>query len=89
MTKAYFEIKLPVSMKKKADIFVICCPPLDVWSQGKTEFEAQKNIEEAMKMFLVTCIEKGTLEVVLRECGFKLSKADAYKVRRSQKTASQ
>lgn len=73
MTKAYIEVKLPVSTKKKAGIFVICCPPLDVWSQGRTVVEARKNIEEAMKMFLITCIEKGTLEAVLRECGFKLS----------------
>ncbi|MDP2277697.1 MAG: hypothetical protein Q8K51_05680, partial [Nitrospirota bacterium] len=36
---------------------------------------ARKNIEEAMKLFLITCIEKGTLEAVLRGCGFKLSKA--------------
>jgi len=75
MAKAYLEVKLPVSMKKKADIFIVCCPPLDVWSQGKTEAEARKNIEEAMKLFLITCIEKGTLEAVLRGCGFKLSKA--------------
>lgn len=74
MLYAFLEVKLPISIKKKADIYVICCPPLDIWSQGKTESEARKNIGEAVKLFLMTCIEKGTLEAVLKECGFKPSR---------------
>ena len=35
MLYAFLEVKLPISIKKKADIYVICCPPLDIWESGK------------------------------------------------------
>ncbi|MEK6651481.1 MAG: type II toxin-antitoxin system HicB family antitoxin [Nitrospirota bacterium] len=75
MTRALLQVKLPISIKKKEGLFIVCCPPLDLWSQGRTEAEARKNIEEAIKLFIITCIEKGTLDAVMTECGFKLSKA--------------
>jgi len=71
MQYASVGFRLPILIKKKAGMYVICCPPLDIWSQGKTESEARKNIKEAIKLFLITCIEKGTLNEVLKECGFK------------------
>lgn len=69
--RASFEVKLPISIKKKENIYISCCPVLDVWSQGKTQEEARKNIEEALKLFLFTCIDKGTLDEVLKACGFR------------------
>ncbi|MGO9017299.1 MAG: type II toxin-antitoxin system HicB family antitoxin [Syntrophobacteraceae bacterium] len=66
-----FTAKLPIQIKKKAKWFVASCPVLDVSSQGETEEVAKKNIVEALYMFLRSCLERGTLDAVLKQCGFK------------------
>jgi predicted RNase H-like HicB family nuclease len=66
-----FTIKLPVEVKRKAKVYVSRCPVLDLYSQGETESKARKNIIEAIRLFIVSCFEKGTLDSVLKECGFK------------------
>lgn len=52
-----FNVKLPITIKKKAKVFISSCPPLDVTTQGQTEAEAKKNLKEAVKVFLITCFE--------------------------------
>lgn len=71
MPTVEFTLKVPIKITKKDDIFVSSCPVLDVYSQGTTEKEAWQNIGEALKLFLTTCFERGTLEAVLKQCGFK------------------
>jgi predicted RNase H-like HicB family nuclease len=63
--------KLPITLKKKAKTYVSCCPLLDVYSQGKTKKEAEKNLVEALSLFFISCFERGTLDDVLKECGFE------------------
>ena len=72
-TKPMISVKLPGLLKKKKTHWVSFCPVLDVFSQGSTEEEAKANLEEAVKLFLISCYERGTLEEVLKECGFKLA----------------
>ena len=48
---------------------------LDVHSQGYTEEEARRNLAEAIKLFVVSCFERGTLDEALKECGFRALKA--------------
>lgn len=62
--------KLPFHIEKKEGWYIACCPVLDVFSQGKTEKKARKNLIETLKAFLTSCIERGTLGAVLKECGF-------------------
>ena len=38
-----------------------------------TEAEARKNIEESARLFITSCFERGTLEDVLKECGFRVT----------------
>ena len=64
-------MKLPVEIRKKKKSFVAFCPALDVASQGSTEEEAKRNIAEALFMFLRSCYERGTLDAVLKQCGFE------------------
>ena len=66
-----FTAKLPIEITKKAKWFVASCPAFDVASQGETEAEAKKNIAEALFMFLRSCYERGTLDAVLKQCGFR------------------
>jgi predicted RNase H-like HicB family nuclease len=68
--RALFSLTLPVTVKKKAKAYISSCPCLDVYSQGRTEEEAEKNLGEALKLFLVSCYERGTLDEALKECGF-------------------
>ena len=63
--------KLPYKIKKKEKWVLASCPALDVHSQGENEDQATKNLGEAIHLFLVTCFEKGTLDEVLKNCGFK------------------
>ena len=64
------EFRLPVEIKKKGRIFVSQCPLLDVFSQGNSRAQALENLREAIKLFLQSCLERGTLEQVLKESGF-------------------
>ena len=54
--------------------YVSHCPELDVFSQGKTEESAIRNLHEALELFIETCYENGTLLDVLRESGYEISK---------------
>lgn len=65
-----FTLKLPLVIKKKSTYFVSSCPILDICSQGVTPKEATNNLIEAIRMFFISCVERGTLDAVLRECGF-------------------
>jgi len=64
-------LKLPFEISKKEKWFVASCPVLDVFSQGYTEEEAKSNLSEALSLFFSSCIDRGTLSDVLKECGFK------------------
>jgi len=63
-------MKLPVKLIKRKNWYVANCPVLDVASQGETPAKAKKNLVEALSVFFITCIEQGTLDAVLKECGF-------------------
>lgn len=65
------EFKLPADIKKKGRVFVSQCPLLDVYSQGNSRSEALDNLREAVKLFIESCFQRGTLEQVLRDSGFE------------------
>jgi predicted RNase H-like HicB family nuclease len=68
--QASMEFKLPAQVKKKGKWFISSCNLLDVHSQGNTREQAERNLQDALATFLLSCYERGTLEVVLREAGF-------------------
>jgi len=67
----HFEFMLPFEIIKRGKLFVSFCPLLDVYSQGNSKPEAKTNLTEALKLFIESCYQRGTLEQVLRESGFK------------------
>ncbi|MEW6202185.1 MAG: type II toxin-antitoxin system HicB family antitoxin [bacterium] len=71
MKTLFFIAHLFGEVKKDGDWYVSCCPPLDVYSQGKTKEEAINNLIEASTLFIESCIKRGTLDEVLRELGFE------------------
>jgi predicted RNase H-like HicB family nuclease len=69
-TVVMFSVKLPIEIVKRKKWYLASCRVLDVHSQGETEYRAKKNLKEALTLFLTSCFERGTLDEVLKECGF-------------------
>ena len=59
----------------EGDQYVAICPDLDVSSFGQTPIEARDSLTEALEAFVEECESMGTLQDVLREAGFSLSKS--------------
>jgi predicted RNase H-like HicB family nuclease len=64
------EFKLSGRIRRGGRWYFAHCPSLDISTQGKTEAEAKKNLKEASELFLISCLERGTLELALKELGF-------------------
>jgi predicted RNase H-like HicB family nuclease len=62
--------KLPIKLVKRKNWYLAKCPALDVASQGETPEKAKENLIEAISLFVLTCMENGTFESVLKDCGF-------------------
>ena len=58
-------IDFTVHIWKEGDQFVAHAMPLDVASSGQTPEEARKALDEAVRLFLATAGDMGTLEEVL------------------------
>lgn len=67
-------LHFPIQIIQKERWYVASCSMLDVHSQGDTAEQAQKNLFEALTLFLTSCFERGTLEAVLKESGFRPEK---------------
>jgi predicted RNase H-like HicB family nuclease len=68
----YITFRLPYTIKKKRDYYLVHCPLIDIYSQGETEVKAISNLKEAINLFLISCIERGTFEKVMAECGAQI-----------------
>jgi predicted RNase H-like HicB family nuclease len=60
-----------VHVFKEGPTYVAHAPELDVSSCGDTDEEARKNIQDAVRGFLETSAEMGTLEEILLEAGYQ------------------
>ena len=59
---------------KEGRLYVAYAPELDVSSCGGTKEKAQKNLLEAVRLFLEEAENMGTLEQILEESGYKKRK---------------
>lgn len=64
---AEFRIKVPVKIAKRKRWFLASCPILDLHSQGETQKKGQQNLGEAMRVFFLSCFERGTLDRILKK----------------------
>ena len=64
-------VEYTVHIWKEGDQFVAHAMPLDVMSSGPTPEKARKALDEAVHLFLVTAMDRGTLEEVLQEVGYE------------------
>lgn len=61
------KIKLPVKIIKKSKRYVASCSVLGVSSQGNTRKKAKNNLIEALALFFISCIERDTLDAILKK----------------------
>lgn len=71
MKKCDLKFSIPVSFLKEGNIFIAYTPALDLSTSGKTFEEARVHFEEAVNLFFEEIVEKGTLEEVLLDLGWK------------------
>lgn len=72
-TEFVITVMLPFGLTKRRKHYLASCPILDVHSQGDTSEKAKSNLVEALSLFLISCLERNTLDAVLKECGFKVA----------------
>ena len=65
-----FEANMPICVKEENNWYIASAPIFDVHSQGKSRKEAVGNLGEALTLFFSSCFERGTLDEVLKQCGF-------------------
>lgn len=70
------EINFTSQIWQEGKMFVAYAPELDVSSCGQTLSEAQKNLYEAVQIFLEETAKMGTLKDILEESGFAKEKYD-------------
>ena len=66
-------VHVPVNIRNEAGAVCAGCDLLGVYTQGSTETEARKNMDEAIYLFLESCISRNVLFDVLKERGFVLT----------------
>lgn len=75
MKKLNFEFKLPVSIIRECKKYIAFTPALDLSTSGKSYEEVKKRFQEAVIIFIEELVEKGTLEEVLLDLGWKRIRA--------------
>lgn len=76
MSRIRFGLTVPAEVREDEDHFVSFCPALEVYSQGPGEEAALDNLAEALQLFVESCLARGTLDRVLKDCGFEPEAAE-------------
>jgi len=71
-SKSTFDICIEVALFKDGDYYIAYSPALDLSAYGNSEEDAKIDFEEQLDIFIKETSEKGTLEKVLLEQGWKL-----------------
>jgi hypothetical protein len=64
------KIEFTSQLFKEGKMFVAYTPELDISSCATTQTKAQKNLLEAVRLFLEEAEKKGSLSRILQEAGF-------------------
>lgn len=71
MKELFLQAKLPVSFFKEGKSFIAYTPALDLSTSGKNFEEVKRRFNEIVAIFFEEIIEKGTVNEVLLELGWK------------------
>ena len=64
-------MSIPVSILKEGKYFIAYTPVLDLSTSGTTYAQVSRRFQEAIQIFFEELMEKGTIEKVLTELGWK------------------
>jgi predicted RNase H-like HicB family nuclease len=68
------EIQLQAFVRRETrSRWIAVCPKIDVATQGTSMDDAKRCLDEAVELWFEDCIERGTLQEALRECGFRIA----------------
>ncbi len=63
-------LRLSAFVRQVGDFWESACPTLEVYSQGDSEEEAKSNLQEAVELWMESCLERNTLAAALQELGW-------------------
>lgn len=66
-------MRLRCFLRPERTSWVSGCPSLDVFSQADTAEGAKEALREAVELWVVSCLERGTLAQAMREVGWHLA----------------
>jgi len=64
-------LDVTVQIWREGEQYIAHAQPLDVMSSGATPQAARDAVDEAVRCFLRTAVDGGTLEQILEECGYQ------------------
>lgn len=65
------KIDYSVQLWREDDQYIAHAMPIDVASSGPTPEAARQAVDEAVRVFLATAAEQGTLDEVLEDAGYR------------------
>ncbi|MFZ0930932.1 MAG: hypothetical protein WAN11_20165 [Syntrophobacteraceae bacterium] len=77
-------IEFTIHVWQEGGQFIAHAMPLDVISAGNTLDEAKKALDEAVRLFLHTASDMGTLQDILEECGYQCDKGTCVGISREE-----
>ena len=75
MAKIKLDVKIPISVLKEGENFIVYSPVLDLSTSAKTYKQALARFNEAVEIFFEEIIKRGTLEEALKELGWRKVRA--------------
>lgn len=71
MKKVNFEVQLPVTIFREDKYFIAYTPALDLSTSAESFEEVKKRFTEVVRIFIDELSEKGTVDKVLSELGWR------------------
>ncbi|MCL4838702.1 MAG: hypothetical protein KJ058_12135 [Thermoanaerobaculia bacterium] len=65
------DVRLRGFVRRAGRRWIALCPAVHVATQGKDRAGAERALQEAVELWFESCVERGTLDQALRECGFR------------------
>ncbi|MEK6643531.1 MAG: hypothetical protein AABZ08_06445 [Planctomycetota bacterium] len=63
-------LDLTIQMWREGANYIAHAQPLDVMSSGSSPQAARDAVDEAVRCFVRTAVDAGTLDAILEECGY-------------------
>ena len=66
-----YSIRLDAWFRREGWDWLVWCPSIDIMTQARTKKKAFESLTEAVQLWFESCIERGVLDIALRETGFE------------------